>query len=581
MDWISDGDHEKCKSFSGALIFDEAHFAKTLKLSGDDVVSKNTSLTAKLVNQIQIDLPNARVVYVSATGASDPRHMAYMRRLGLWGKGTSFNDFKEFKESIGDSVAAMEMVAMEMKSLGMYCSRHLSFEGTKFELENISLSQENKKMYNLAASWWQKLIKYYLKTYENDKYFGLSMNNDQIRKPKKLAISMLWSAHQRFFLNLCIALKVKKCIEITNAALENDMSVVIGLFSTGESALDESLSKSNFHEELLSAPYLLAETFVKNWFPIYYHGHSDVIHLDLHKTNGKSSKNISSSSTTQLQINKELKVIYDSLLNDLQLIDLPKNPLDEIIHSLGGVSKVAEITGRTTRLIYKSLEGKDSFTVGKRIPKSDNNKECSAFMEGKKRIAIISEAASTGISLHSSNSCKNKRKRMHIVLQLPWSAEKAIQQLGRTHRSDQQSPPHYKLLITELGGERRLASVVASRLGALGALTSGDRRATSACDTLAEFVISPKYGSLVIKSLQEVVDHSTNQNPSFGDILENISSPLNEQVTESADNNYIDIVKKLNELGGLSCALKNSDCVKRFLNRLLGISVEDQFLLFS
>lgn len=45
---------------------------------------------------LQARLPEARVVYCSATGASESRNMAYMVRLGLWGDGTSFCDFGEF-----------------------------------------------------------------------------------------------------------------------------------------------------------------------------------------------------------------------------------------------------------------------------------------------------------------------------------------------------------------------------------------------------------------------------------------------------------------------------------------------------
>jgi hypothetical protein len=41
-------------------------------------------------------LPEARVVYCSATGASEPRNLGYMVRLGLWGDGTSFQNFHQF-----------------------------------------------------------------------------------------------------------------------------------------------------------------------------------------------------------------------------------------------------------------------------------------------------------------------------------------------------------------------------------------------------------------------------------------------------------------------------------------------------
>ena len=60
------------------------------------------------------------------------------------------------------------------------------------------------------------------------------------------------------------------------------------------------------------------------------------------------------------------------------------------------------------------------------------------------------------------------------------------------------SGPIYKLVTTELGGERRFAASVARRLESLGALTKGDRRAASVVD-LSQFNYDTLYGRSALR----------------------------------------------------------------------------------
>lgn len=62
------------------------------------------------VVEIQKRLPNARVLYVSATGATEAENLCYMTRLGLWGDKTAFRNKLDFvsmlqQRGVGELVA--------------------------------------------------------------------------------------------------------------------------------------------------------------------------------------------------------------------------------------------------------------------------------------------------------------------------------------------------------------------------------------------------------------------------------------------------------------------------------------------
>jgi len=63
----------------------------------------NGSMFGAAVWTIQQRMPQARVIYVSATAASEPRNMAYMERLSIWGNNGLFRNNSQFIKYVGAS----------------------------------------------------------------------------------------------------------------------------------------------------------------------------------------------------------------------------------------------------------------------------------------------------------------------------------------------------------------------------------------------------------------------------------------------------------------------------------------------
>ena len=207
-----------------------------------ETASGKPTRTAQAVKSLQDSLPKARVVYCSATGASEPRHLGYMTRLGLWGEGMPFSSFSDFLTSMKKHKnSALELLAMDLKSRGIYLSRTLSFRGCEFEIVEVDLSQKMKESYDKASMFWLKLDKL--------------IDALKARSDSKLDRRLYWGMHQRFFRYLSIAAKVDKVVELTKKALDAGDCVVIGLQGTGEAVIEETVRlKGEVMDDLISGP---------------------------------------------------------------------------------------------------------------------------------------------------------------------------------------------------------------------------------------------------------------------------------------------------------------------------------------
>ena len=90
--------------------------AKNFDASNEEASTK----VSRAVRALQDKLPLSRVIYASATGVSEIKNMAYAERLGLWGAGTSFADFKTFADTLEKrGVGALELLALELQHVFM------------------------------------------------------------------------------------------------------------------------------------------------------------------------------------------------------------------------------------------------------------------------------------------------------------------------------------------------------------------------------------------------------------------------------------------------------------------------------
>ncbi len=543
------------------IILDEAHKAKNALASGRG----EPTLTGQAVVDLQDPKrnPEYRVVYSSATGATDVRNMAYMTRLGLWGPGTSFpGGFAEFLAEVENGgVGAMEMVSRDMKSLGMYLSGSISFgtdprsgKAVEYRERVHVLTPEQRMMYDAATAAWRVVLQNIEK--------ALAITNASPRARANV-LNKFWGDHQRFFRQIISAFKVPSVVAEAEEALANSKSPVVSLVGTGEAKTREQVARTTAEggnlEDLDFSPREIIAAMIERGFPTtQYQDKTDPASGKIIQVPVKNDKG-------DLVQSRQALDLKQKLIDGLSALHLPENPLDQLVNRFGE-THVAEITGRTRRLIGDPKTGKVEYK--KRAPEGVamqrvNVHSMEQFQKGRCRVAIISDAGSVGISLHASNRAPNHQRRVHITHELGWSADKQMQCFGRTHRSDQAVPPEYVLLSTELGGEKRFSSTIARRLGSLGALTKGDRGAADNADW-ARYNFETEEGraahGLMFRLIQNGVHVPDLPNPKQA--LRDIGLLVMRDGAE--------VVRKEDERN-----------VPRFLNRILALPVEEQNALFN
>ena len=254
------------KDYDGVIVYDEAHNMGNLIPIKGARGSNKTSQKAISGNKLQSDLPNARVVYASATGATNIQNLAFAARLGLWGEGTSFVNNSDFANKIARAgIAAMELVARDMKAMGVYLARSISYEGVKYSTLQHKLTSDQRMMYDGMSKGWQVV----LQNFDKAMRVTNSTNAADVKKRR----GQVYGNMQLFYNQVLTSMSMPAVIKDIEKRLADGKSCVIQLVNTNESAQEEAVSEAKSSgksdlDDIDITPRQLLIGYVDNSFPI-------------------------------------------------------------------------------------------------------------------------------------------------------------------------------------------------------------------------------------------------------------------------------------------------------------------------
>jgi predicted RNA methylase len=535
--------------FDGVIVFDESHAMQNAVGGKGERGEQAASQQGRAGLRLQHALPNARVVYVSATGATTVHNLACAQRLGLWGGDDfPFATRAEFVEAIEEGgVAAMEVLARDLKALGLYAARSLSYEGVEYELVEHELTPEQIRIYDAYAGAFSIIHNNLDAAIRAANITGETGTLNA--QAKSAARSAFESAKQRFFGHLLTSMKTPSLIRSIERDLDAGHAAVIQIVSTGEALMERRLAEiptedwGDVQVDITPREYVL--DYLAHSFPV-----------QLYELFTDSEGNLCSRPVYregQPVESREAVARRDRLVEKLASLPPVPGALDQIVQRFG-TDMVAEVTGRSRRVIRRG----DRLLVENRAA-SANLAETAAFMDDATRILVFSDAGGTGRSYHAELSARDRRLRVHYLLEPGWKADAAIQGLGRTNRTNQAQPPLFRPIATDVKAEKRFLSTIARRLDTLGAITRGQRQTGGQGLFRPEDNLESHYGRDALRQLYHLVVRGK---------VEGCSLEMFEDATGL----------NLTDANGIKDELPP---ITTFLNRLLALTIDLQNVLFT
>ena len=541
VDWLG-------ADWDGAIILDEAHELANAMPGENDRGVVNASQQGLAGLLLQYRLPNARVQYQSATGATEAKNLAYACRLGLWGSPESpfmtREQFMDAADTGGDAV--LELVSRELKAQGLYIARALSLAGVEIDALRHELTAEDKEI-------WRKYSSIFQIIHQNLETALEATNGSKSKNARAAAKAAYHVVSQNFFRNLLSSLKIPTMLRDITEQLALGNSAVVQLVTTNQSVLDrrlDNLDPSSFNDlQIDLSPKDAIVEYLQHAFPTQL--------LEAYQDDeGKEMTRPVLDPEGRTIESQEALALREELLMDLALMPAIPGILDALIHHFGP-ERVSEVTGRNRRVLVQ-----DGRQVLERRTSNHVLADIDAFMGGTKRILVFSDAGGTGKSYHADVDCANQQQRVHYLAEAGWRSTAALQGIGRSHRSGQTSCPIFRPVTTDVHGEKRFISTISRRLSSLGALTRGERRSAGNGLFRPEDDLENAYARRALVSFLQAMANDEIDAMSTEDFERKTALTL--------------FTKEGQVLDAASLPRMNV-----FLNRLLALDIEDQNSLFE
>ena len=473
------------------LILDESHNAGE---AGDGKFPKVGDVVRKLIGQ------SGGVFYSSATFAKNTAVMDVYSKTDL---GSAFDTPGALVEAV-NSVPMQQITSAMLVEAGQYLRRERSFDGIEYKTETVQVDQQAAEDVSTAM----RLVV----AFDKAKKSAIADMQDQLDQEGAVMSAVngggsmasvesvnFTSVMHNVVNTFLLSLKADAAASTAIAAIRAGEKPVITVANTMEMFITEFAKDAG-----LGIGDKLDATF------------ADVLKRYLEKTRKASIKHANGNSEilvmTDAQLGPDAVDAYNEaydFIDDMEL-DIPLSPIDHIKQKIeeAGFS-IGEITGRQTVVTGGTLRNRNKAELNTAGKKNTIAK----FNGGQIDALIINRSGSTGLSMHSSETFADQRRRLMIVAQAELDINNHMQMLGRTNRTGQvtengKAPagleamfglPRYAQMTANVPIELRPAAVLSNKMAGLNANTTAGRKGSVQDQGALDFM--NKYGDRVAAEL--------------------------------------------------------------------------------